>query len=220
MPYSRTPSTVRPSSPATEPSTLPPLSAARSTTTEPGRIRATIAAGDQQRRRPAGDRGGGDQRRPTRGDVRREQLALAGRPVLASSPGRSRRRPRAPPGPARRTWRPSTGPRRRRPAARRTPRRRRRAAWRWRSPAGPATPAPSTSTSRGRHGAGRGHEQREEPGQAHRRLQRAAVAGDQRLRGQRVHRLGPGDPRHQLHRERGDPGRRAGPVCRPARPVR
>ena len=54
-------------------------------------------------------------------------------------------------------------------------------------------------------GAGSGHVQREEPAEQPRRDDRAPVARDQRLRGQRVHRLGPGDPRDELHREGGDP---------------
>ena len=74
----------------------------------------------------------------------------------------------------------------------------------------PATPAPSTTHLGGRDGAGGGHVQREEPAQPAGGDDRAAVAGDQRLRRQRVHRLGPGDPRHQLHRERRDRRSRAG----------
>ena len=74
----------------------------------------------------------------------------------------------------------------------------------------PGDPGPEHQHPGRRHGAGRGHEQREEPRQPHRRLQRAAVAGHQRLRGQRVHRLGPRDARHQLHRERRHPGRLQG----------
>ena len=35
--------------------------------------------------------------------------------------------------------------------------------------------------------------------------QRGAIARDRRLRAQDIHRLGAGDPRHPLERERGDP---------------
>ena len=72
---------IRTTLPATEPSTLPPVSAARSTTTEPGFIASTISRGHQHRRLPAGHGRGGDQGIGI-GDVRREQLALPGRPVL------------------------------------------------------------------------------------------------------------------------------------------
>ena len=54
----------------------------------------------------------------------------------------------------------------------------------------------------GLDGAGRGHVEREEAAQHPGGDDRAAVAGDQGLRGQGVHRLGAGDARHQLHRER------------------
>ena len=105
-------------------------------------------AGDQQRRRPARDRGGRDQR-VGGGDVRRQQLALAGRPGPRSSPGRSRRRPRASRARARRTWRPSTGSPRPRPArtsyALTTAPSRLDVA----IACSPATPAPSTRTSAG-----------------------------------------------------------------------
>ena len=61
-----------------------------------------------------------------------------------------------------------------------------------------------------RDGARGGHEQREEPRQPHRRLEGAPVAGDERLGGQRVHRLGPRDARDELHGQRRHPGRLQG----------
>ena len=55
--------------------------------------------------------------------------------------------------------------------------------------------------------AGRGDQQREEPAERRRGDQGGLVAGDVRLRGQRVHRLGPGQrPRHQVEADRGDAG--------------
>ena len=49
--------------------------------------------------------------------------------------------------------------------------------------------------------AGGGHQHREEPGHAVGGDQHGLVAGDGRLRGERVHRLGARDPRDRLHRE-------------------
>ncbi len=72
----------------------------------------------------------------------------------------------------------------------------------------PATPAPRIKHLRRRHGARRGHEHREEARQLQRGDQHRAVAGDRRLRGQRVHRLRTRDPRHLLHRQRRRAGRR------------
>ncbi len=66
----------------------------------------------------------------------------------------------------------------------------------------PATPAPSTSTFAGGDRAGGGHQHREEPRHAVGRDQHGLVAGDRRLRGERVHRLRARDPRDRLHRER------------------
>ena len=68
----------------------------------------------------------------------------------------------------------------------------------------PATPAPSTSTFAGRDRAGRGHQHREEARQAVGGDQRRLVAGDRRLRRERVHRLRARDARDRLHRERDD----------------
>ena len=61
-----------------------------------------------------------------------------------------------------------------------------------------------TSTRAGRDRAGGGHQHREEPRHAVGGDQHGLVAGDVRLRGERVHRLGARDPRHGLHRERDD----------------
>ncbi len=58
---------------------------------------------------------------------------------------------------------------------------------------------------RGLHRAGGRHVQREETTQQPGRHDRAAIPGDQGLRGQRVHRLCAGDARDELQRERGDP---------------
>ena len=68
----------------------------------------------------------------------------------------------------------------------------------------PATPAPEHHHRRGRDRAGGGHEQGQEARQPDRGLDDAPVPGDQRLGGEGVHRLGAGDPRHQLEGERGD----------------
>ena len=70
----------------------------------------------------------------------------------------------------------------------------------------PATPAPRTSTFAGRDGAGGGGHHREEAAGLARGEQGGGVAGDVRLRGERVHRLGAGDPRDRLHREAGHAG--------------
>ena len=58
---------------------------------------------------------------------------------------------------------------------------------------------------RRRDGAGGGGHHREEAARLARGEQRRRVAGDVRLRGERVHRLGAGDPRDRLHREAGHP---------------
>ena len=55
-------------------------------------------------------------------------------------------------------------------------------------------------------GAGGGGHHREEAARFARGEQRRGVAGDVGLRGERVHRLGAGDPRDRLHREAGDAG--------------
>ncbi len=68
----------------------------------------------------------------------------------------------------------------------------------------PATPAPSTSTRAGRMvpaGVVSMGKKRPSADGGH---ERGAVAGDRGLRGERVHRLGPGDTRQQLEREGGD----------------
>ena len=76
----------------------------------------------------------------------------------------------------------------------------------------PATPAPSTRTLRGRDGAGGGGHHREEAPRLAGGEQRRRVAGDVGLRGERVHRLGAGDPRDRLHREARHAGRGERPV--------
>ncbi len=105
---------------AAEPSTLPPVSAARSTTTDPGFICSTISRGDQQRRVPAGDGGGGDQH-VGGGDVRRQQLALPLRAVLGHLAGVAAGALQASRARGRSTRRPSSGSPRPRRRARRTP---------------------------------------------------------------------------------------------------
>ena len=100
------------------------------------------------------------------------------------------------------------GSRRLRRRVRRTPARQRRAAWRSRSPAVQPHRRRARRPRR-RDGPGGSHEQREEPRQPISSDDRAAVAGDQSLRRQRVHRLRSGDARHQLHRERRDAASRS-----------
>ena len=184
----------------TEPSTLPPVSAARSTTTEPGLHLLDHRAGHQHRRLPARDGGGGDQR-VGGGDVRRQQLALPGRAVLGHLAGVAAgalerlelevdrlgaHRPDLLGGGGADVVRLDDGA----------------------EPLGGGDrlqpgDAGAEHDDLGRlDGAGGGHVQREEAAQQPGGDDRAAVAGDQRLRRQRVHRLGPRDARHQLHRER------------------
>ena len=59
----------------------------------------------------------------------------------------------------------------------------------------------------GGDGAGRGHHHREGPAIFRRGVEHRLVAGEIGLAGEHVHRLGPGDSRHQLHRQRLEPRR-------------
>ena len=168
---------------------------------------------DEQRSGPAGHGSGGDHG-VRLGDERCEQLALPLGAVRRSSRGRSRHAPSS----ASRSSSTNLAPIERTSSAdaARTSYASTTAPSRFAVAiaCSPATPAPSTSTlaggivpaaviSSGRNG-------RELLGGD----ERGAVAGHQRLGGEGVHRLGPGDPRQQLHRERGDParGERADPV--------
>ena len=200
----------RTSSPATDPSTLPPVSAARSTTTEPGLHRLDHRAGDQQRRRPAGHgRRGDDARR------RRRRTARAARAGAAPGPRPSRGRSRRSPSSASRSSSTNLAPIDRTSSAEAD----RTSYASTTAPSrlavaiacSPATPGAEHQHLGRRDRAGRRHQQREERGQALGRDQRRAVPGHQRLRGQRVHRLGARDPRQQLQRERRRTGRRHGP---------
>ena len=195
---------MRTSSPGCEPSTLPPVSAARSTTTEPGFMPSTIAAVTSSGAARPGtaavvisDVGGGD--------VRREQLALALGAVLGHLAGVAagaldgvevevdeRGAHRAD----------LVG--RGRAHVVRADDRAQPLGGGDRLQAGDARA--EDEHPRGLDGAGGGHQQREELGQPVGADQRGAVAGAQRLRGQRVHRLGPRDARQQLERQRGGPG--------------
>ena len=76
----------------------------------------------------------------------------------------------------------------------------------------PATPAPSTRTAAGPDGAGRGHQHREEPAVRVGGEQRRLVAGDVRLRSQRVHRLRPAEGARQP--VQADRGHAASARCR------
>ena len=154
-------------------------------------------AGDQHRRLAAGHGGGGDQR-VGGGDVRREQLALPGRAVLGhlagvaagaleglevEVDGLGAHRPDLLGGGRAHVVGPDD---RAEPLGRRD-----------RLQAGDA--GAEHDDLGGLDGAGRGHVQREEAAQHPGRDDRAAVAGDQRLGAQRVHRLGARDARDQLH---------------------
>ena len=68
----------------------------------------------------------------------------------------------------------------------------------------PRDPGAEHEHLRRRHGPGRRHQHRKEPGQPLCGEQRGLVAGDRGLRGQCVHRLRPGDPRDRLEREARD----------------
>ena len=163
-------------SPGSVSSQLPPASAARSTITEPGRMAATISA-VISRRGPARDQGGGDDD-VAGGDVLGEQLALrrssSSRELLRVAAGRSPASGSSISRTSRRGSRPARARRGRTSNALTTAPRRRAVAIACR----PATPAPEHQHLRGRHGAGRGHEQREVAREQGRREQHGAVAGD------------------------------------------
>ena len=201
-------------SPGAVSSQLPPVSAARSTITEPGRIAAHRVRGDEHGR--AAGRGSAAVVMTTSDSATCVAISSCSRSVLLLGElGRvAARRPRRPRRRARGTSRRGSRPAPSRPGACRRPRRPRRGAAPSRSPAGPATPAPRTSTfaggivpaavvSIGKNFAS------VLGGEEHR-----LVAGDGRLRRERVHRLGARDARDRVHREgghaaRGERARRA-----------
>ena len=199
-----TPLAVTTSSSATEPATLPPWPAAMSTITLPDFMRGDHLLGDQPGRRPAGDQRGGDD------DVDVGHLLgvhARGAPVevLAHLPGVAvgadlLPRRRAPP----RTHRRATAPARRPPAGRRWPGRSRRGCSPRRSPPArprrrrprapwPAAPCPAAVTWPVKN--------RPKVCAASITARYPAMLAIER---QHVQRLGPGDARHRVHRQRGD----------------
>ena len=70
----------------------------------------------------------------------------------------------------------------------------------------PATPGAHDQNARRLDRSGRGHHHREGAAELGSRIDDGLVAREIGLRGQHVHRLSAGDPRHQLHRKGGNPG--------------
>ena len=203
-------------SPGTVSSQLPPVSAARSTITEPGRMRSTALAGISF---GAGRPGTAAVVITTsKSGIRSSSAACC---CACSSGVSSRRvaalgllaRGRRARGTPRRGSRPAPS----RPAARRTRRRRRRAGARSRSPAGPATPAPITSARTGAIVPAAVISIGKSFGTRSAARSDGLVAGDGRLRRERVHRLRARDARDRLHRERDDARARGAARCPPCR---
>ena len=183
-------------------SQLPPPSAARSMITRAGLHAVDLRLADQLRRRPARNRGGGDDdvgRLDVLGDDRGDLVLLFLRQLARVAALRRAHRRRC-----RRTWRRAIRPAPWSRAARRSLRHARRGGARWRSPAGRRRPTPITSAVPGGSSRRRRSSSAACAPMRGRAEQRAVVAGQRGLRGQRVHRLRARDARHQFHREAGD----------------
>ena len=167
----------------------------------PARIARTASAGDELRRGAAGNRRGRDHRVERR-DPRLQAPPAAPPAARASARARSRLPSPRRCTPTSRNVAPSdstcsrTAGRTSKPETTAPSRRAVAIACR------PATPAPSTSTFAGGIVPGSGHQHRQEPRQPVGCDERGLVAGDGRLRRERVHRLRARDPRDRLERER------------------